>query len=51
MRGSFQQELERLVADLARMARSAGQMMTNASTALHHADLAVAEMVDRKSVV
>lgn len=45
MRGGFQQELERLVSDLARMARSAGQMMTNASSALHHADLAVAEMV------
>ncbi|MGH3786566.1 MAG: phosphate signaling complex protein PhoU [Pseudonocardiaceae bacterium] len=45
MRETFHAELDTLVADLARTARLAGQMMTNASTALHHADLALAEMV------
>lgn len=45
MRETFQTNLDDLVTDLARMARLAGQMLTNASTALHQADLAMAEMV------
>ena len=45
MREMFHAELDKLVGDLARMARLAGQMMTNASTALHHADLVLAELV------
>ena len=45
MRETFQVELDKLIDDLARMARMAGQMMTNASTALHQADLALAELV------
>jgi phosphate transport system protein len=45
MREMFHAELDKLISDLARSARLAGQMMTNASTALHHADLGLAEMV------
>jgi len=45
MRETFQAELEALISDLARIARLVGQMMTNASTALQHADLALAELV------
>ena len=45
MRESFHAELDRLIKDLAKAARLAGQMMTNASTALNHADLALAELV------
>ncbi len=45
MRESFQIELDQLADDLARMTRLAAQMITNASNALHHADLALAEMV------
>jgi len=45
MREGFQTELDRLIDDLARMARLAGQLMNNASTALHHADLPLAELV------
>ena len=45
MRESFQAELDRLADDLARMARLAARMMTNASDALHKADLALAELV------
>lgn len=45
MRETFQAELDTLIDDLATMARLASQMMTNASTALHQADLALAEVV------
>jgi phosphate transport system protein len=45
MRETFHTELDALMGDLARIARLAGQMMTNASTALHHADLGLAELV------
>ncbi|MGH3901653.1 MAG: phosphate signaling complex protein PhoU [Pseudonocardiaceae bacterium] len=45
MREIFHTELDELIGDLARMARLAGQMMTNASTALQHADLGLAELV------
>ncbi len=45
MRETFQAELGKLIDDLSRMARLAGQMMTNASAALHHADLVLAELV------
>ncbi len=45
MRESFQAELDRLADDLARMARLASQMMTEASEALQRADLALAELV------
>ncbi|MGH4017939.1 MAG: phosphate signaling complex protein PhoU [Pseudonocardiaceae bacterium] len=45
MRESFHVELDKLVHDLARMARLTGQMMTNASDALQQSDLALAEMV------
>lgn len=45
MRETFQAELDTLIGDLATMARMAAQMMTNASTALHQADLALAEVV------
>ncbi|MGH3916251.1 MAG: phosphate signaling complex protein PhoU [Pseudonocardiaceae bacterium] len=45
MRESFQAELRTLMLDLVRMARLAGEMMTSASTALHRADLALAELV------
>ena len=45
MRETFRAELDTLADDLARAARLAGQMMTNASTALSHADLGLAELV------
>lgn len=45
MRETFQAELDALIGDLATMARMAGQMMTNASTALQQADLELAEVV------
>ncbi len=45
MRETFHAELDTLVGDLAKMTRLAGQMMTNASQALHQADLALAELV------
>jgi phosphate transport system protein len=45
MRETFRAELDSLIEDLARAARLAGQMMTNASTALQHADLGLAEQV------
>lgn len=45
MRETFRAELDTLIGDLARIARLAGQVMTNASTALHHADLKLAELV------
>ncbi|MGB7795203.1 MAG: phosphate signaling complex protein PhoU [Pseudonocardiaceae bacterium] len=45
MRTTFHAHLDELVADIARMARFAGQMMTNASIALHQSDLALAGLV------
>jgi phosphate transport system protein len=45
MREAFHAELDTLTGDLARIARLAGQMMTNASTALQQADLGLAELV------
>jgi phosphate transport system protein len=45
MRETFRAELDSLTEDLARAARLAGEMMTNASTALSQADLALAELV------
>ena len=45
MREDFHVELDTLVSGLARIARLAGQMMTNASTALQQADLGFAEVV------
>lgn len=45
MREIFHTELDELIGDLAKMARLAGQMMTNASTALQQADLGLAELV------
>jgi phosphate transport system protein len=45
MRAPFHAELDELIVDLARMARLAGQMMTNASIALHQNDLPLAERV------
>jgi phosphate transport system protein len=45
MRETFRAELDSLSEDLARAARLAGQMMTNASTALSQADLGLAELV------
>jgi phosphate transport system protein len=45
MRAPFHAELDELIADLARLARLAGQMMTNASIALHQNDLPLAERV------
>lgn len=45
MRETFQAELDTLIGDLATMARLAAQMMANASTALHQADLPLAEVV------
>jgi phosphate transport system protein len=45
MREMFHAEFDTLVGDLASTARLAGQMMTNASIALHHADLELAESV------
>jgi phosphate transport system protein len=45
MRAMFHAELNVLVGDLARMARLAARMMTNASIALHQTDLALAGLV------
>jgi phosphate transport system protein len=45
MRAPFHAELDELIVDLVRMARLAGQMMTNASIALHQNDLPLAERV------
>ncbi|PZS40870.1 MAG: phosphate transport system regulatory protein PhoU, partial [Pseudonocardiales bacterium] len=45
MRETFRAELDSLTDDLARAARLAGQMMTNASAALSQADLGLAELV------
>ncbi|MDQ2883225.1 MAG: phosphate signaling complex protein PhoU [Actinomycetota bacterium] len=45
MRETFRAELNSLTDDLARAARMAGQMMTNASSSLSQADLGLAEMV------
>ncbi len=45
MRATFHAELDELVADIARMARFAGQMMTNASIALHQSDMPLAGLV------
>jgi phosphate transport system protein len=45
MRTTFHTELDELSTDLARMARLTAQMMTTASTALHHNDLALAGVV------
>ncbi|MDQ2882561.1 MAG: phosphate transport system regulatory protein PhoU [Actinomycetota bacterium] len=45
MQETFHAELDSLTGDLARIVRLAGQMMINASTALHQGDLQLAEMV------
>ena len=45
MRAAFQAGLDELVSHLARMVRLAGEMMTNASIALHQNDLALAALV------
>jgi phosphate transport system protein len=45
MRETFHAELDTLIGDLASTTRLTGQMMTNASIALHHADLELAESV------
>ncbi len=45
MRATFHAELHELIIDLAKMARLAGQTMTNASIALHQTDLALARVV------
>jgi phosphate transport system protein len=45
MRATFHAELDELITELGRMARLAAQMMTNASTALHQSDLALAGLV------
>lgn len=45
MRATFHAELDELMTELARMAWLVGQMMTNASIALHQADLALAGVV------
>jgi phosphate transport system protein len=45
MRETFHAELDALIGELASTARLTGQMMTNASIALHHADLELAESV------
>ena len=45
MRETFHAKLDTLIGDLASTARLAGQMMTNAAIALHHADLELAESV------
>ena len=46
VRIAFHVELDRLLGDLARMTRLTGQMMTNASIALHQTDRALATLVD-----
>jgi phosphate transport system protein len=45
MRVTFHAELDELLREIARMARFAGQMMTNASIALHQIDLPLAGVV------
>jgi phosphate transport system protein len=45
MRDTFHAELHELMAGLARLARLAGQMMTNGSIALHQTDLPLAGLV------
>ena len=45
MRHAYRVELDEVRVDLARLARRAGQMMTDASTALWRADLPLAESV------
>jgi phosphate transport system protein len=45
MRAAFHAGLDALMSDLARMVRLVGQMMTNASIALHQADLVLAGLV------
>ena len=45
MRETFHAELDTLLSDLARAARLASELMTNASTALSQADLELAELV------
>jgi phosphate transport system protein len=45
MRSMFHTKLDALTTDLARMARLAARMMTNASIALHQTDLALADLV------
>lgn len=45
MRETFRADLDTLIGDLARTARLAAQMMTNATTALSQADLGLAELV------
>ncbi len=45
MRSTFHDRLDELVTDIARMARLAAQMMTNASIALHQIDLPLAGLV------
>lgn len=45
MRATFRAGLDELMSDLARTVRLTGQMMTNASIALHQTDLALAELV------
>jgi phosphate transport system protein len=45
MRVAFHAKLSELITDLGREARLAGQMMRNASIALHQADLALGELV------
>ena len=45
MRAAFQAGLDELVSHLARMVRLAGEMMTNASIALHQSDLTLAALV------
>jgi phosphate transport system protein len=45
MRTMFRADLDRLITDLARMARRAGQMVTNASNALHQNDITFAGLV------
>jgi len=45
MRAAFHAELAELISQLASMVRLTGEMMTNASIALHQADLALAALV------
>ncbi|HZD14372.1 MAG TPA: PhoU domain-containing protein [Pseudonocardiaceae bacterium] len=45
MRRAFSAELDELIGDVARLARRTGQMMTDASTALWHPDLRLAESI------
>lgn len=45
MRETFRVELDELIGDLASMTRLAGQMIANASIALHQTDLALTELV------